>query len=83
MFAPIQGGLYNGSQVEAAVALAREAGLVAVGQSSWGPTVFGFAANSEQAEWAVTKLQRDGGQDWSVTIAQPAQHGAELRWLNS
>ena len=50
LFSAQQGGLYNGQHIEATVKAAKSAGLRAVGQSSWGPTVFGFAESDIEAQ---------------------------------
>lgn len=81
MFAPVQGGRYNGAVCSQAVAIARQLGLRAVGQSSWGPTIFGMCANSNRAQEVVDKIHRHGS-NWHVQIAQPAQHGAEVRRIS-
>lgn len=80
LFSPYQGGLYNGEEVSLAVQLARAAGLRGVGQSSWGPTVFGFAENEPQA-FQSAQAVRDRRPDWCVTTTEPATSGAEARWL--
>ena len=49
-FAPLQGGPYNGPEATAIVELFRAHGLVGVGQSSWGPTIFAFTESNEQAQ---------------------------------
>jgi beta-RFAP synthase len=41
-FAPVQGGLYAHPRLEAAATHLLSLGLVGVGQSSWGPTLYGF-----------------------------------------
>jgi beta-ribofuranosylaminobenzene 5'-phosphate synthase len=43
-FAPAQGGVFARPELEAIVAEMRLAGLRGVGQSSWGPTLYGFSA---------------------------------------
>ncbi len=42
-FSPAQGGLYASRELEAVADAMRSAGLVGVGQSSWGPTLYGFS----------------------------------------
>ncbi len=42
-FAPAQGGTFARPELEAIVAGLRAEGLLGVGQSSWGPTVYGFS----------------------------------------
>jgi beta-ribofuranosylaminobenzene 5'-phosphate synthase len=48
-FKPWQGGTYSHPRVAELVRLCRESGVKAVGQSSWGPTVFAIVASSAQA----------------------------------
>ncbi|MEO8272045.1 MAG: hypothetical protein ABI557_20210, partial [Aureliella sp.] len=82
LFSRYQGGMYNGADVTEAVQMAQAVGLRGVGQSSWGPTVFGFAASQACAEHYVEQLlyQRP---DWSVRISTPATSGAQYRWQPS
>jgi beta-RFAP synthase len=49
-FASLQGGPYNGPMLTAIVARLRSLGMVGVGQSSWGPTIFGFARDEAEAD---------------------------------
>lgn len=82
LFAASQGGMYNGELVSHAVRLANHTGLRAVGQSSWGPTVFGFAENqaaAEQISAELTKLRRN--ERWQIRICTPARQGASWRWI--
>lgn len=73
VFAECQGGLYNGRPVTAAVEAARRAGLRAVGQSSWGPTVFGFACNEREALNAADRIRAaHGRQGWSIVVTRAA-----------
>jgi beta-RFAP synthase len=46
-FAPVQGGHYAAPQASAIIAELTALGFVGVGQSSWGPTLFGFASVSQ------------------------------------
>ena len=48
-FAPSQGGRFTSPDVGAALRLLAAAGATAIGQSSWGPTGFAFAANDRDA----------------------------------
>ena len=79
LFRPFQLGLYNGPEVTAAVEAARAVGLRGVGQSSWGPTVFGFAPDASQAQRAADELAASHS-GWQVSTARPADSGAEIRW---
>jgi beta-ribofuranosylaminobenzene 5'-phosphate synthase len=50
-FAPAQGGSpFTSPDVAAVVATLHREGAVGIGQSSWGPTGFAFAASSQEAE---------------------------------
>lgn len=80
MFAKVQGGRYNGAVCSQAVAMARRLGLRAVGQSSWGPTIFGICPDPILTRQIVSEI-RQLGSTWQVQIAQPAQHGAEVRYF--
>ncbi len=82
LFSPGQGGMYNGESVGRAVELAKEAGLRAVGQSSWGPTVFGFAKSQMDAEQIAAKLaELRPNERWQIRICTPARQGASWRWV--
>jgi beta-ribofuranosylaminobenzene 5'-phosphate synthase len=82
LFSAGQGGMYNGAAVTHAVELARASGLRAVGQSSWGPAVFGFAENPVEATQIATRLTevRPSAQ-WQIRICTPARQGASWRWI--
>lgn len=82
LFAASQGGLYNGESVTLAVELAKKAGLRAVGQSSWGPTVFGFAEQLEAAENSAAMLmEQRPNERWQIRVCTPARQGASWRWV--
>ena len=50
-FAPAQGGSpFTSPQVEAVLAVLDREGAVGIGQSSWGPTGFAFAASADEAD---------------------------------
>lgn len=77
MFSSYQGGVFSASSAEAIKAL-REAGVEGVGQSSWGPTVYGVVYGYEEAERIVEKVSRPG---WRVFAARPLNKGATVRFL--
>ena len=54
MFQSVQGGIYANAWVEATVEKLRAMGIKGVGQSSWGPVVFGVIAADGK-----TRLQED------------------------
>jgi predicted sugar kinase len=83
LFAAGQGGIYNGKSVSDAVELAKQTGLRAVGQSSWGPTVFGFAPNQTEADQVAAKLtELRPNERWQIRICTPARQGASWRWID-
>lgn len=80
LFSPAQGGRFNGPVCELAASEAQAAGLRAVGQSSWGPTIFGFASEDSLATQAVIKLlARHSG--WNIQVSSVIMHGARARKL--
>lgn len=81
LFQQQQGGLYNGEGIASTVAMARQAGLGAVGQSSWGPTVFGFARTHESATEIQMRLKRLSA-PIMATIHEGNFSGAKFRCLD-
>lgn len=78
-FSPVQGGRYSsavGSQV-AEYMLAQ--GAAGVGQSSWGPIVYGFTRLDKQAE-LVDKTRSFLGDRGQVWAAQGRNQGANWGW---
>jgi beta-RFAP synthase len=61
-FAPVQGGPYAAPQANAIVAEMADLGLVGIGQSSWGPTLFGFASSLQiDPDEAVERIRQQFG----------------------
>lgn len=58
-FAPLQNGLYASGEVAAVAEALAAAGVVGVGQSSWGPTVFALLPNQRAAELAAERVKND------------------------
>ncbi len=84
LFSICQAGIYNGEAVRCAVELAQHVGLRAVGQSSWGPTVFGFAPNEDFANQAVRRLgELVPSEGWRLCVATPAENSANWKWIQS
>ncbi len=68
-FAPVQGGRYAAPQASAIVAELTSLGFVGIGQSSWGPTLFGFASASQvDLGMAVECLRQRIGLDESAVF---------------
>jgi len=57
-FRRAQGGVFNGPAVQRAAEWLRREGIVGVGQSSWGPCVYGWLDDERHAEWIVERTRR-------------------------
>lgn len=55
-FAAAQGGVYSSPAVTELIARVRALGVPAVGQSSWGPTVWAITPDAERADWLAGQL---------------------------
>ena len=82
-FAALQGGVYRDSLVAKIVRQLREAGLLGVCQSSWGPTVFGITPDAEQAQ-SIYQHMRFALMDKAlVTLTKVLNDSARLQWVPS
>lgn len=86
-FAPVQGGRYANPVSAACVEALLELGAAGAGQSSWGPTVYGLAADEDQARQLAMALGRRLGPDgrplaetMTVEVVAPDPHGRRL-WV--
>ncbi|MCG8449671.1 MAG: hypothetical protein MI725_08835 [Pirellulales bacterium] len=78
-FARVQGGPYASSQIAACIAQLRALGIAGVGQSSWGPTVFAFAATQWEAEALADRLPKlDEFRESLISLSAPNNCGAIL-----
>jgi beta-RFAP synthase len=78
-FAPVQGGVYAGTDVAERVAFVRGQGVRGAGQSSWGPAVFAVVADADQAEHLSARLRdRFVPEDAAVLVTRACNHGATL-----
>lgn len=59
LFAPVQGGPYNGSAVTGVIETLKRLGASGVGQSSWGPGVFAWFETESQVQAFVSDLPRE------------------------
>jgi beta-RFAP synthase len=73
LFAPVQGGVYSDARTAGLVAWLRREGVVGVGQSSWGPTVFGALQHGERGPRLMDRLRQQFG---------PEVHGELVRGTN-
>lgn len=79
-FAKVQGGTYSSQAAEECIRYMQKLGVYGVGQSSWGPTIYGVA-KKEKAKQACAKVQaylkkNVGGQ---VFVAKANNKGAQIR----
>ncbi len=80
IFAPVQRGIYRDAKVAALVDRLHELGLIAVGQSSWGPTVFGITETTDQAEAIVARLRAELSIRTSIHLSRMTNRPATLAW---
>jgi beta-ribofuranosylaminobenzene 5'-phosphate synthase len=78
-FAPLQGGPYTSPHVAELLAWLRKQGVTGLGQSSWGPTGFAFAASAQEGE-ALLAAAKAHAQEGTLrfTLAQGRNQGAEI-----
>ena len=80
MFASVQGGPYASPQIAACIDRLRSLEVSGVGQSSWGPTIFAFCANQEEAEKLTECLPEfEEFTDANFTITSPDNHGVRTQ----
>jgi beta-ribofuranosylaminobenzene 5'-phosphate synthase len=82
-FAGVQGGTFSSSVATAAIDFMKSCGAYGVGQSSWGPAVYGVVqgeteAKKIRAELEVFLQDRDGGQ---VFVANADNRGAIIKYV--
>jgi beta-RFAP synthase len=79
-FGEIQGGPYNGPDLTRLVQEIRSLGIVGVGQSSWGPTVFALLETEAEAQELVRQLsERSVAQTAQLSIAAVDNQGARVQ----
>ena len=76
------GGLFCCPEAAEAARLLRGAGARGVGQSSWGPLVYGFYPSPARARAAVHLLRHLllGRRGWRILLLEPRLRGAVVRW---
>jgi beta-RFAP synthase len=77
-FAPAQGGVFTSKRVETLAHRLAKAGAVGIGQSSWGPTGFAFAASQAAAATMVAAASEVVGDGMEVRIVRGRNSGAEI-----
>jgi beta-RFAP synthase len=74
-FREIQGGPYNGPEVAGMVAQIRETGVQAVGQTSWGPSVYAILDHEERANDLVQRLTKKFGEKIEIIRTRADNQG--------
>jgi beta-RFAP synthase len=78
-FSEVQDGPFASQSIQILVDTIRARGVTGVGQSSWGPTVFAFTHDQNEAETLSHALATEEGIDSSfITIAEPNNCGASI-----
>ena len=80
-FADVQGGTFSSSAAATAIDFMKACGAYGVGQSSWGPAVYGLVQGETQAKNLQSEVEaflhdRDGGQ---VFVANANNRGATIK----
>ena len=81
-FAPVQGGTFAAGPSECLVRRMAEWGAVGVGQSSWGPAVYGVVDGSEAGEQLAERLRAELGGAGAVFHGPFRRDGARV-WKTS
>ena len=78
-FSPAQGGgRFTSPAVGRLVEPLKAWGARGVGQSSWGPTGFAFAPDSEEAEYFARRARAEAGSGVGITVCGARDRGAEI-----
>lgn len=77
-FAPAQGGIFTSPAVARVCALLADKGAHGIGQSSWGPTGFAFAASPEEAD-RLSRAVSDAVAEAGLTLRVVAGRNAGAR----
>ncbi len=77
-FGDVQGGLYCCKESEDATRLLSKLGARGVGQSSWGPLVYGFYEDESKARKALEEAKRIIPNNWTVYMLRPRNVGARI-----
>jgi beta-RFAP synthase len=81
-FRSVQGGIFATAQGAELARIMRRAGASGVGQSSWGPAVYGLAADQDQADYIKHRLlqaMKEKKVKTTVFLAKASNRGAEIR----
>ncbi len=84
-FAPIQGGTFAAEIAKEVLELMLAQGAVGVGQSSWGPTLYGLVGGSERARHLTERLRQalDERVKAGIFTAGANNRGATIEWVGA
>ena len=77
-FAPAQGGRFASAQVRRVAERLKARGAHGIGQSSWGPTGFAFAADDEEARRIAREARADCPPGIEIKVCKALNRGAEI-----
>ena len=77
-FKSVQGGPYNGAAVEELVHFIRKSGVPAVGQPSWGPSVFAIAQHDQQSDELAARLKDNFGDQIGIVRTRADNRGVNF-----
>ena len=80
-FRPVQGGTFATTQGATLVKAMGRAGALGVGQSSWGPAVYGLAKDQDQADHLKHQITQalKGKIEAVIFLAKASNRGADIR----
>ncbi len=81
-FSPKQGGVFRGDGVSEARKYLLENGAFGVGQSSWGPAIYGLTEGYDRADELKSKVKdylKERSLLDEVVVAEPDNNGAEIK----
>lgn len=78
-YAPVQGARFSSPAVAAVLELLDREGAFGIGQSSWGPTGFAFAASETEARRLAAIAERHpDARDLDIQVSRGLNRGAEI-----
>lgn len=78
IFSPVQGGAYRDEVTSQLVSRFRESNVAAVGQSSWGPSVFGIVDSQEVLAEVLQSLKDEYKGDIELEVTRFSNQGAQV-----
>ena len=81
-----QGGVFSHPIIQSCVEFLLENGAHGVGQSSWGPTLYGIVEGESEAQNIAEKLEgylNTGGSEGNAFVVRPNNRGAEVEVTKS